>query len=67
LRRAPHFSIPIAEIAVFLQHCDLVKFADLTPSLDDCENALREAEHVVRDTIPQPHALPGPNTPEVRS
>ncbi|MGA2450731.1 MAG: hypothetical protein ABTD50_18850 [Polyangiaceae bacterium] len=58
LRRAPHFSISIAEIAVFLQHCDLVKFADLTPSLDDCENALREAEHLVRDTMPTPTAQP---------
>jgi hypothetical protein len=65
LRRAPHFSIPIAEIAVFLQHCDLVKFADLTPSLDDCENALREAEHVVRDTIPHPNAPPPRPAPEV--
>jgi hypothetical protein len=62
LRRAPHFSISIAEIAVFLQHCDLVKFADLTPSLDDCENALREAEHLVRDTMPTPNAR-APGTP----
>jgi hypothetical protein len=66
LRRAPHFSIPIAEIAVFLQAWDLVKFADLTPSLDDCESALREAEHVVRDTIPQPHAHAPQGAPEVR-
>jgi hypothetical protein len=46
------------EIAGFLQHCDLVKFADLTPSLDECERALAEAERIVRSTIPRPRETP---------
>jgi hypothetical protein len=67
LRHAPHFSIPLAEIAAFLQHCDLVKFADLTPTLSDCESALREAEHVVRDTMPQLTPDAPPMRAEARS
>jgi hypothetical protein len=52
LRRAHSFGIPMAEIAGFLQHCDLVKFADLTPTLDECERALVVAEQMVRATMP---------------
>ncbi len=52
LRRAPHFGLPIPEVAGFLQQCDLVKFADLTPSLEECERALVAAERMVRATIP---------------
>ncbi len=53
LRRVPHFAVPMPEIVGFLQQCDLVKFADLTPSLVECERALTQAEHVVRTTAPQ--------------
>jgi hypothetical protein len=35
-----------------LQQCDLVKFADVTPTLMECERALVEAERVVRTTMP---------------
>jgi hypothetical protein len=59
LRRAPHFGLPLPELAVFLQECDLVKFADMTPSLEECERALREAEHVIRSTMPP---VPAPAT-----
>ncbi len=52
LRRAPHFGLPIPEVAGFLQQCDLVKFADLTPSLEECERALVSAERMVRATMP---------------
>jgi hypothetical protein len=52
LRRVHTFGIPMAEIAGFLQHCDLVKFADLTPTLDECEQALVVAEQMVRATMP---------------
>jgi hypothetical protein len=52
LRRAPHFGIPLPELAAFLQECDLVKFADMTPSMAECERALAEAERVVRATMP---------------
>jgi hypothetical protein len=52
LRRAPHFGVPLPELAGFLQECDLVKFADMTPPLAECERALLEAERVVRATMP---------------
>ena len=35
-----------------LAGCDLVKFADLTPTLDECEQALVVAEKMVRMTMP---------------
>ncbi|HEY8040912.1 MAG TPA: hypothetical protein VIF15_14000 [Polyangiaceae bacterium] len=57
LRRAPHFGLPLPEVAAFLQECDLVKFADVTPTLDDCERTLSQAEQVVRRTMP---AQPAP-------
>jgi hypothetical protein len=52
LRRAPAFGLPLPEVAAFLQECDLVKFADVTPTLEECERALSEAERVVRATMP---------------
>jgi hypothetical protein len=58
LRRAPHFGLPIPEVAGFLQQCDLVKFADLTPSLEECERALVSAEHMVRATMPSADLRP---------
>jgi hypothetical protein len=55
LTRLPYFSLPLPELAGFLQQCDLVKFADVTPTLDECQNALSEAERVVRVTAPVVH------------
>jgi hypothetical protein len=52
LRRAPQFGLPIPEVAGFLQQCDLVKFATLTPTLEECERALSSAERMVRATMP---------------
>jgi hypothetical protein len=52
LRRIPHFGLPMPEVASFLQECDLVKFADVTPTLQECERALAQAERVVRATMP---------------
>jgi hypothetical protein len=52
LRRIPHFALSVSEVAVFLQHCDLVKFAHLIPTQEECERALGEAERVVRQTMP---------------
>jgi hypothetical protein len=52
LRRVPHFSLPLPQVASFLQSCDLVKFADVIPTLAECERALVEAETVVRATMP---------------
>ena len=65
LRRVPRFDLPIPEIAAFLQECDLVKFADVTPTLEECERALAHAERMVRVTTPlarrgEPLPAPGP-------
>jgi hypothetical protein len=50
-------------VAGFLQQCDLVKFADLTPTLAECERALADAEFVVRATMPvHAVAMPPPGT-----
>jgi hypothetical protein len=62
LRRAPAFGLPMPEVAAFLQECDLVKFADVTPTLEECERALSEAERVVRATMP----IAAPSTPFAR-
>jgi hypothetical protein len=68
LRRVPHFGLPLPQVAGFLQQCDLVKFADLTPTLTECERALFEAESVVRTTMPAvPPGAPPPSRREVRS
>jgi hypothetical protein len=52
LHRLPYFPLPVPELAGFLQQCDLVKFADVTPTLEECQHALTEAERVVRFTTP---------------
>jgi hypothetical protein len=52
LRRIPHFGLPLPEVAAFLQECDLVKFADMIPTLPECERALAQAERLVRTTMP---------------
>lgn len=52
LRKSPQFGLPMPEVAGFLQQCDLVKFATLTPTLEECERALVEAERMVRATMP---------------
>ncbi|HSQ66290.1 MAG TPA: hypothetical protein VLM85_23870 [Polyangiaceae bacterium] len=76
LRRSALTGIALPEIAEFLQQCDLVKFARMTPSQDDCKKALDEAERIVRTTMvtvrreaggdrpPAPPAPPRPPPPE---
>ena len=54
LRRVSHFGLALPEVAAFLQDCDLVKFADVTPTLEECERALSDAQRLVRATMPQP-------------
>jgi hypothetical protein len=67
LHRLPYFSLPLPELAGFLQQCDLVKFADVTPTLEECQHALTEAERVVRVTTPLVREdVVGPG-PQVRS
>jgi hypothetical protein len=63
LRRIPRFDIPMPEIAAFLQECDLVKFADVTPTLEECERALGQAEKMVRSTTPLARRAEPPPAP----
>ncbi len=57
LRRViPPISV-LEEIEAFMRHADLVKFARLTPSAEECETALSRGEEIVNRTIPPP--LPG--------
>ncbi|HXX67713.1 MAG TPA: hypothetical protein VEK07_11050 [Polyangiaceae bacterium] len=53
LRRIPHFSSSLVEIVGFLQQCDLVKFADYMPTVEECQHTLGEAERIVRGTMPR--------------
>jgi hypothetical protein len=48
----PAPGIPLDEIRHFLAECDLVKFANLKPSPDQCASALTSGEHIVRSTMP---------------
>lgn len=50
--KAPAPGISIAEIARFLRECDLVKFANLTPTPDQCVTAIEAGERIVRSTMP---------------
>ncbi len=60
LARSAMVGVTMPEIASFLEQCDLVKFARMTPSPDDCEKALEEAELIVRATMTRPAAPPAP-------
>lgn len=52
LRRVVPPIIVINDIEVFLRQADLVKFARLTPSETECQQALDLGEQIVRKTIP---------------
>jgi hypothetical protein len=64
LKRVPRFDLPLPEIAAFLQECDLVKFADVTPTLEECERVLTQAERMVRSTTPLARRAEPPPAPE---
>jgi hypothetical protein len=51
LRRSALAGVSIEEVSTFLEQCDLVKFARMTPSPEDCENALANADLLVRKTM----------------
>jgi hypothetical protein len=55
-RTTPRITV-LDTVESFLQNADLVKFARLTPSAEECELALSRAESVVRATLP---AAPAP-------
>jgi hypothetical protein len=48
----PMPGVPIRDVASFLRECDLVKFANLTPSPEQCEVAIDAGERIVRTTMP---------------
>lgn len=56
----------LAPILAFLGDCDLVKFARLTPSPEDCARILDLGEHIVRTTLPIPVAHAGGLVPPAR-
>jgi hypothetical protein len=60
---APTPGIPLDEVRQFLAECDLVKFANLRPSPDQCGTALTVGEHIIRSTMP--FSAPGATPPKV--
>jgi hypothetical protein len=53
LRRADIEHIAMGGVVEFLSECDLVKFANMTPSQPACERTLDAAERIVRSTMPR--------------
>lgn len=50
--------IPIEHVAAFLRECDLVKFANLTPTPEQCATSIVTGEEIVRLTMPSSTARP---------
>lgn len=48
----PRPGVPLDEIARFLRECDLVKFAKVVPSPEQCTTAIESGERIVRATMP---------------
>jgi hypothetical protein len=57
--------VAIEDVSAFLEQCDLVKFARMTPSPDDCTKALSDAELIVRKTM-TPALREFPQTPQTQ-
>ncbi len=53
LRRASAEDLALPFVLGFCEECDLVKFANMTPSLDSCGRVLDAAERIVRSTMPR--------------
>jgi hypothetical protein len=51
---------PLGEIESFLRQADLVKFARLTPTQEECRIALDRGEEIVRRTVPATPTLEAP-------
>lgn len=64
MKDAPLAGVPLPVIVEFLQTCDLVKFANMTPTEDECKGVLVAGERIVRDTIPKPSQLDEPRPAE---
>ena len=52
-------------VARFLRDCDLVKFANLTPSPEQCATSITNGEAIVRGTMPSSISRPMPEEPPV--
>lgn len=50
LRRVPSPSMPLSDVERLLRDCDLVKFANVTPSAEEADEAAALAESIVRAT-----------------
>lgn len=57
---APLPGIAYERIARFLRDCDLVKFANLTPTPEQCATSITTGEAIVRATMPGSRARPAP-------
>lgn len=56
---------PMDKIRAFLRQADLVKFARLTPTEEECELALVRGEEIVRNTMPESSAPQAAAAPEM--
>jgi hypothetical protein len=54
LKHASIDELALPFVLGFCEECDLVKFANVTPSLDSCTRVLDAAERIVRTTMPRP-------------
>ena len=59
LSRSALHGLSMPELVAFLQDCDLVKFANMTPSVDECTKAIADGERIVRLTMPRERAFDG--------
>jgi hypothetical protein len=53
LKRASIEEIALPFVLGFCEECDLVKFANETPTLESCKRVLDAAERIVRSTMPR--------------
>ena len=67
LRAVDPAVVTLDEITHFLRQADLVKFARLTPSEEECERVLEVAEQIVERTMPPPSAAEAPAAPAAAS
>ena len=63
LKRSAVHGVAVPEIVAFLQDCDLVKFANMTPTLDECMASIASCERIVRMTMPRERAFDGSEVP----
>jgi hypothetical protein len=63
---APAPGVSFQRVAKFLRECDLVKFANLTPTPEQCATSITTGEAIVRGTMPMSlgsEALPAETAP----